>query len=168
MPSLIDASKPIPATPTTQSVRDNFAAAKAEIEALQTGLANIVLLPGPQGPQGLPGADGAPGAPGADGAQGIQGLTGPAGPGITKSLMDVEFGIIPTRSKTIAWNDAAITAGDIITVHHVAQSPPGRSNDENEMDTFTCRAFPEGGVMTVFIDSLHGPVTGLYRFAYFK
>lgn len=35
MTSLIDATKPIAGTPTTQSVRDNFAAAKSEIEAMQ-------------------------------------------------------------------------------------------------------------------------------------
>ena len=35
MASSIDATKPVTATPTTQSVRDNFSAAKTEIEALQ-------------------------------------------------------------------------------------------------------------------------------------
>jgi hypothetical protein len=35
MSSAIDATKPVTGTPTTQSVRDNFAAAKSEIEALQ-------------------------------------------------------------------------------------------------------------------------------------
>lgn len=35
MTSLIDATKPIAGNPTTQSVRDNFAAAKSEIEELQ-------------------------------------------------------------------------------------------------------------------------------------
>lgn len=37
MASNIDATKPITGTPTTQSVRDNFSAAKTEIESLQTG-----------------------------------------------------------------------------------------------------------------------------------
>src|SRR5262245_29895388 len=36
MPSNIDATKPVTGNPTTQSMRDNFAAAKTEIEALQT------------------------------------------------------------------------------------------------------------------------------------
>jgi len=35
MASAIDATKPVVGTPTTQSVRDNFAAAKTEIEVLQ-------------------------------------------------------------------------------------------------------------------------------------
>jgi hypothetical protein len=37
MPSAIDETKPIPLEPTTASVRDNFAIAKAEISALQAG-----------------------------------------------------------------------------------------------------------------------------------
>ncbi len=37
MGSAIDTTKPAAGTPTTQSVRDNFSAAKAEIEALQSG-----------------------------------------------------------------------------------------------------------------------------------
>lgn len=41
MSSNIDATKPVAGTPTTQSVRGNFAAAKAEIEALQAGLAAV-------------------------------------------------------------------------------------------------------------------------------
>lgn len=40
MPSNIDPTKPVALVPTTQSVRDNFSAAKTEIEALQTGKAN--------------------------------------------------------------------------------------------------------------------------------
>lgn len=41
MPSLIDASKPVEVNPTTQSVRDNFAAAKSEIETLQNFQSNV-------------------------------------------------------------------------------------------------------------------------------
>lgn len=41
MASLIDPTKPVAVTPTTQSVRDNFATAKSEIEALQTGKAAL-------------------------------------------------------------------------------------------------------------------------------
>lgn len=42
MPSAIDPSKPIVGNPTTASVRDNFAAAKAEIEALQAQVASVI------------------------------------------------------------------------------------------------------------------------------
>lgn len=39
MASSIDATKPVSGSPTTQSVRDNFSAAKSEIEALQASTA---------------------------------------------------------------------------------------------------------------------------------
>lgn len=42
MTSAIDATKPIAGTPTTQSVRDNFATAKAEITALQTSVGALI------------------------------------------------------------------------------------------------------------------------------
>ncbi len=48
MASNIDETKPVALTPTTQSVRDNFAAAKAEILALQaqSGSFNIAIIGG--------------------------------------------------------------------------------------------------------------------------
>src|SRR5262245_4636584 len=53
MASAIDATKPVQGSPTTQSVRDNFAAAKSEIELLQQ-TAGV----GPTGPQGPVGPSG--------------------------------------------------------------------------------------------------------------
>ena len=49
MSSNIDATKPAAGAATTQSVRDNFAAAKAEIEALQAAVAEsgITIAPTP-------------------------------------------------------------------------------------------------------------------------
>lgn len=44
MASNIDITKPVAGSPTTSSVRDNFSAAKTEIEALQTSTANQVDL----------------------------------------------------------------------------------------------------------------------------
>lgn len=43
MASNIDPSQPVIGNPTTQSVRDNFAAAKTEIEALQTAVGDVGL-----------------------------------------------------------------------------------------------------------------------------
>lgn len=53
MASAIDPTKPVAGNPTTQSVRDNFAAAKSEIEVLQQ-TAGV----GPQGPKGDTGPSG--------------------------------------------------------------------------------------------------------------
>lgn len=47
MSSNINPSYPAAQTPTTQSVRDNFTAAKSEIEALQTATANIAVTTSP-------------------------------------------------------------------------------------------------------------------------
>lgn len=43
MASNINAAHPVAGSPTTQSVRDNFSAAKTEIEALQTAVDNITV-----------------------------------------------------------------------------------------------------------------------------
>lgn len=48
MSSLIDPTKPASASATTQSVRDNFSAAKTEIEALQALVAADITLGTPQ------------------------------------------------------------------------------------------------------------------------
>lgn len=42
MTSLIDATKPVTGSPTTESVRDNFATTKTEIEALQDSVAGLI------------------------------------------------------------------------------------------------------------------------------
>lgn len=75
MASNIDPNKPTALNPRTSDVRANFAAAKAEIEALQL----LPGVPGPEGPPGPQGPQGIPGLPGADGQEGPQGITGPAG-----------------------------------------------------------------------------------------
>jgi len=53
MPSAIDPTKPVQGNPTTESVRENFAAAKSEIETLQ-----LTAGVGPQGPIGPVGPSG--------------------------------------------------------------------------------------------------------------
>lgn len=79
MASAIDPTKPTTGTPTTQSVRDNFAAAKAEIEALQQAIAEGGGI-GDQGPPGPQGPAGPAGPTGDTGPEGPAGPTGPAGP----------------------------------------------------------------------------------------
>ena len=79
MTSSIDPTVPVAGNPTTASVRENFAAAKAEIQELQAR-ALIHGPAGPQGPTGATGPQGQPGATGLAGPQGPKGATGPAGP----------------------------------------------------------------------------------------
>lgn len=57
-----------------------IAAIETGLEAVEAGLADIQLIPGPQGPQGLQGPQGVKGDTGATGPQGPQGVAGPTGP----------------------------------------------------------------------------------------
>ena len=74
----------------------------------------------------------------------------------------------PTISKSFEIVDANIVAGNLLAIAHSARAATGRAQDENEMDTFACRAVAYDGGLTAYIDSLFGPVSGLYRFIYSK
>ena len=74
----------------------------------------------------------------------------------------------PTISKTFEIVDANIVAGNLLTMAHSARAATGRAQDENEMDSFACRAIAYNGGLTAYIDALAGPVAGLYRFIYTK
>lgn len=63
-------------------------------------------------------------------------------------------------------SDPRATSGRAVSIWQDAGAPTGKSQDENEMDSFVCRAVATAGQITVFIDSLFGPVTGPFRFAY--
>lgn len=71
MTSAIDATKPIAGTPTTQSVRDNFAAAKSEILALQAVDLLLAPLAAPSFTGGITIAGGIKQAEGANAKQGV-------------------------------------------------------------------------------------------------
>lgn len=75
MTSAIDATKPAEGHAFTSDVRANFAAARDEIEELQSG-----GVTGPQGEAGPPGAQGPQGAIGPEGPEGPQGEPGLQGP----------------------------------------------------------------------------------------
>ncbi|MBI2577604.1 MAG: hypothetical protein HYV77_02035 [Candidatus Wildermuthbacteria bacterium] len=61
-----------------EAVDSVFAAIEKRLAAVQTGLENIRVIPGPQGPAGPPGPSGLAGAPGPQGPRGEQGLSGGA------------------------------------------------------------------------------------------
>ena len=52
----------------------------AELNRIESGIADVELTPGPQGPQGPEGPEGPPGADGKDGAKGDKGDPGEQGP----------------------------------------------------------------------------------------
>jgi len=74
----------------------------------------------------------------------------------------------PTISKTFEIADVNIHAGNMLTMSHSANAATGRAQDENEMDTFACRAVAYEGGLTAYIDSLFGTVSGKYKFIYNK
>ena len=122
MTSAIDATKPTTGNPTTQSVRANFAAAKAEIEALQqaiaegggtgeTGPAGPQGPAGPTGPQGPAGADGAAGQTGPAGADGATGPQGPAGPTGPQGPAGADGAGVDSSIQTLKTKTVSATAG---------------------------------------------------------
>ena len=111
---------------------------KHRVDALEQGLANIELTPGPQGEQGIQGvkgdtgntgetgsagtngtngADGAVGAAGADGTNGIDGAQGPVG----STGADGAVGAVGQQGP--AGNDGADGVGDIKVVKVQLQPP---------------------------------------------
>lgn len=79
---------------------------------------------------------------------------------------ETDFGAIPTRYKTVTVVDAVIEAGHLIIMAQSADAPTGKSQDENEMDPFICRAVAEAGQLVAYLTALEGPVTGVFRFNY--
>jgi len=74
----------------------------------------------------------------------------------------------PTISKTFEIIDANINTSNNLIMVQSARPATGRAQDENEMDFFVCRAVAHEGSFTAYIDSLSGPVSGLYQFIYSK
>lgn len=137
MASAIDPTKPTAGAALTADVRQNFAAAKQEIEALQiapgiegpAGPQGIQGIQGPAGPTGAAGAAGATGATGPAGATGVAGATGPAGaqgaPGAGLFLPTVTLAsarIAPHLSTSLAQNTLVMTANRGYCVPFVAGS----------------------------------------------
>lgn len=71
MTSAIDPTKPVTGTPTTQSVRDNFSAAKTEILALQAADALLAPLAAPSFTGGITIAGGIKQSEGSNKKQGV-------------------------------------------------------------------------------------------------
>ena len=95
--SQVDPNVPIQTSPTTQSVRTNFAWAREDIEALQFDMFSVPPLNlGPTGPSGAVGNTGPSGSVGPTGvgATGPTGPSGPTGPTGPAAAPDVDLPII--------------------------------------------------------------------------
>jgi len=82
------------------------------------------------------------------------------------TMVEIDFGTIPTRSKTFVVTDATITSSSHIMVTQSGTASTGRSADENEMDPITFSGTPQSGQFILIANTLNGPVVGKYRANY--
>lgn len=83
--------------------------------------------------------------------------------------VDLDFGATGVRSKTFVISDPDVRVGiHHITALHSADISDSRPQDENEMDAIIYRATPGplDGQITIYADSLFGPVSGKYNLHY--
>lgn len=82
-------------------------------------------------------------------------------------IVELAFPAAPgVVSQSFAVSDPRVRVGRAVSMWQVADAPTGKSQDENEMDSFHCRAVAAAGQFTAYIDSQFGPVAGPFRFAY--
>lgn len=91
-------------------------------------------------------------------------ITGSGGSSITQ--IEVNFGTIPTRSKTFVITDATVSPSTPLIVTQSGAAATGRQADENEMDPITFSATPGSGQFILIASALNGPVVGNYRVNY--
>lgn len=78
--------------------------------------------------------------------------------------IELDFGAVPTRSKLFTVEVIGVPVGPV-RVDQTYKAAPGRSVDENAMDTITCTAYAAtANTLTINAVSLQGPVAGKYNF----
>jgi len=82
------------------------------------------------------------------------------------TIIEVNFGATPTRTGVFVIVDASVTTQSQVTAFQDGNAATGRPQDENEMDALICRCAVGTGQFTMYVDSLLGPVTGLFRILY--
>ena len=82
-------------------------------------------------------------------------------------VVELEWGSTPPLSKTFTVTDVVVTSTMEVVVVPSAEAATGRSQDENEADSFLYRAVAGTGQFTVYGSALEGPVVGLYKAIYF-
>lgn len=149
MPSNVDPAVPVAGTPTTQSVRDNFAVAKTEIEALQAAVNNILAAFGKRAEL----TD--------DRANGTSVASGPANTWNTRTLNTVisngggivslaanQFTLVPGRYRI----HGAFTFGPVSSLRLRLQNITGATTEKESINTvFNANTF---NLYTVEIDHI--------------
>lgn len=83
------------------------------------------------------------------------------------SQTELDFGTDPIRHKQFSVSDANALTTHKFIMQQSAAAPTGRDQDENEFAAFAVRCVcTVNGTITVYADSLLGPVTGKYKFNY--
>lgn len=80
--------------------------------------------------------------------------------------IEIDFGIIPTRSKTFTIIDLTVSTSSLIIINQSGAAATGRSADENEMDPLIFSGTPGTGTFTLIASALNGPVVGKYKVNY--
>lgn len=80
--------------------------------------------------------------------------------------VEIDFGLIPTRSKTFVVPDASVSVSSRILPLQSGEAATGRDADENEMDPVLFSAIPGIGQFILIGSSLNGPVAGKFKVNY--
>lgn len=80
--------------------------------------------------------------------------------------IEVDFGSIPTRSKTFTVIDIGVSTSSHLIVAQSGVAATGRQADENEMDPIIFAGIPASGQFTLIASALNGPIVGKYRVNY--
>ena len=78
--------------------------------------------------------------------------------------VEVDFG--NSIEKTFEVSDAGVSPSSIILASQSGNAATGRQSDENELDQFIVCATARAGSLSLYVRSLTGPLSGLYRVSY--
>ncbi len=84
----------------------------------------------------------------------------------TVTMIQVNFGTAPVRTKTFTVTDATVTTSSRLMITQSGTAATGRQADENEMDAILFSGVPGSGQFTLIANTFTGPVTGLYNVNY--
>ena len=74
----------------------------------------------------------------------------------------LDFGVDPAWSKVFSLSHSAFLSGHVVLVSQSAAAAVGLEADENELEILHFRGVCGTGVLTVYVDSLAGPVSGKF------
>lgn len=84
----------------------------------------------------------------------------------TITEIEIDFGLLPTRTKTFTVIDGYVTIFSKLMINQSGHAATGRQADENEMDPILFSGTPGTGQFILIANALTGPVTGKYRVNY--